>query len=389
MRKVSVIGIGETRFGKLPNMSLKDMIKEAGEKAIADAGIEKEMIQSVYFGNFNAQYLCYQGHLGPMVSEVLGLGNIPTVRTEGACASGSLALRQAYVAVASGLYDVVLVGGVEKMTHQPTNYVTTGIASASDFEAEGNIGITFPSIFAMIANRYFYEYSKDAREAMAVCAVQNHDNALLNPDAQLRKKITVEDVYNGFMITDPLTVFDCSLVTDGSVFAVVCSEEIARKYGNGRAVDIIGSGHAGDALSLAGKKTITTFAATRGAAAEAYKMAGLTPKDIDFAEVHDCFTITQIINGEDLGFFEHGKGWKAVLEGRTARDGEKPINVSGGLKAKGHPIGATGISQLYEVVTQLRGEAGERQLKKADIGLTHNIGGSGATCVVNIFRRSN
>lgn len=385
MRGVSVIGIGETKMGKLPDKSLREMIKEAGTKAIFDSGIEKEKIQALYVGNFNSQYLCYQGHMGPLVSEVLELGNIPTLRTEGACASGSLAFRQGLFAVASGMYDVVLIGGIEKMTHRPTETVTTGIASAADIEFEVNRGLTFPSIFAMIANRYFYEY-RNVREEMALCAVSNHYNASFNPDAQLPKRITVDQVKNGFPVADPLTVFDCSLVTDGAVFVVLAANDIAKGLHKKRNIEVIGSGHAGDTLTAATKKSLTSFFATQKAAQEAYKMAGIGPNDVDFAEVHDCFTITQIINIEDLGFFEKGKGGDAVAEGKISLHGEKPINTSGGLKAKGHPIGATGLSQIYEIVTQLRGDAGERQIKKADIGLNHNIGGTAATCVVNIFR---
>lgn len=385
MRSVSVIGIGETKMGKVPGRSIRDLIKEAGSKAIADAGIDKERIQSVFVGNFNSSYLAYQSHIGPMVTEVLGLQNVPSIRTEGACASGSLAFRQGYLAIASGMYDVVLVGGVEKMTHRATEEVTTGIASASDYELEASLGITFPSIFAMIANRYFYEY-RNVREEMALCAVSNHNNGVLNPDAQMQKAVTVEQVKNGFPVASPLTVFDCSLVTDGSAFIVLAATDIAKTVCKKRIIEVAGLGHGGDTLTAATKKSLTEFAATRQAAAEAYKMAGVTPADIDMAEVHDCFTITQIINIEDLGFFAKGKGGDAVAEGKITLHGSKPINTSGGLKAKGHPIGATGISQIYEIVTQLRGEAGPRQVKKADIGMTHNLGGTAATCTVNIFR---
>jgi len=386
MRSVSVLGIGETKFGKLPDRSLRDLISEAGNKAIDDAGIERGAINALYLGNFNGQYLTGQGHMGPLASEVLGLGDVPTLRTEGACASGSLAFRQAWMAIASGVYDIVLVGGVEKMTHLNTETVTTGIASAADVELEANVGITFPSIFAMMANRYFHEYG-NVREAMAICAVQAHDNALLNPDAQMHKKITVDQVKNGALVADPLTLFDCSLVTDGSVFVVLAASDIAEKLaGKKRIVDVVGSGHAGNTLTAATKDSLTTLRATVKAAEQAYKMAGLKPADIDLAEVHDCFTITQILNIEDLGFFEKGKGGQAVVEGKTALNGQITINSSGGLKAKGHPIGATGLSQIYEIVTQLRGAAGDRQVKKANIGLTHNLGGTAATCVVHILR---
>lgn len=385
MRSVSVIGIGETKMGKWPDKSLRDLVSEAGTAAIKDAGIEKDAIQALYLGNYNSSYWCLQSHTGPLAAEALKLGGIPTLRTEGACATGSLAFRQGLIAVAAEVYDVVLIGGVEKMTHMPTETVTTGLASAADAEYEVALGATFPSLFAMIANRYFHEYG-NVREQMALCAVQNHDHALLNPDAQLHKKITVEDVYNGFPVADPLTVYDCSLISDGACFIVLAATEVAEQICSHRLVEVIGSGHAGDMLTMAGKKSITSLEATVRAAGEAYRMAGVGPGDIDFAEVHDCFTITQIVNIEDLGFYAKGKGAVAVADGKTALGGERPINPSGGLKAKGHPIGCTGLSQIYEVVTQIRGEAGPRQIKDAEIGMNHNLGGSAATCVVNIFR---
>ena len=389
MKSVSVIGIGETKIGRFADVSAKDMIKEAGEKAIADAGIQKSDIEALFFGNFNGQQLSGQGHMGPLAAEALGLNNIPAIRVEGACASGSLAFRQALISVASGVYDIVLVGGVEKMTHRGTADVTEAIASASDVEAEAEVGATFPGIFALIANRYKEEYV-DPRDAMTYVAIQNHANASLNPDAQMPKPVTKEKVESSMMIADPLTLFDCSLVSDGSAFVVVCSTDTAKKINNGKKIiEVIGSGHAGQPLSIAAKDSITEFAATKKAAADAYKQAGITPSDVDIAEVHDCFTITQIINCEDLGFFEKGKAPEAILNGETSiKTGVVAVNSSGGLKAKGHPIGATGISQIYEVITQLRGDAGERQVANAKIGLSHNIGGSAATCVVNIFREA-
>ncbi|MGB9082921.1 MAG: thiolase domain-containing protein [Desulfuromonadaceae bacterium] len=385
MRSVSVVGIGETKIGKFPDRTLRSLILEAGSKAIDDAGIGREDIGALFMSNYNAQSFCGQGHLGPLASEVLGLGNIPTIRVEGACASGSLAFRQALSAIASGMYDMVLVGGVEKMTHQSTEAVTAGLAGASDVEIEAALGATFPSIFAMIANRYSHEYG-NVRDEMAMCAVQNHENALLNPDAQMQKRITVEQVKNGFPIASPFTIYDCSLVSDGAAFVVLAATDVAKSICRKRLVEVVGCGQAGDTLTLASKGSMTTFAATVLAAQQAYSMAGIMPSQIDLAEVHDCFTITQIINTEDLGFFAKGKGAIAVAEGKTAINGRIPINVSGGLKAKGHPIGATGLSQIYEIVTQLRGDGGARQLTKADIGLTHNIGGTAATCVVSIFR---
>ncbi|RVU55692.1 thiolase domain-containing protein [Anaerosphaera multitolerans] len=384
MRSVSVIGIGETKMGKLDS-GLHELILEAGNKAIEDAGIEKTAIEAGYIGNFDSAHLCNQNHIGAMVSEVLGLKNIPMIRTEAACASGGVALRQAYMAVAGGFYDIVLVGGVEKMTHQSTDIVTSALASAMDYEKEASLGLTFPGSFAMIAHRYFHEF-RNVKKEMAMVAVQSHKNAMLNPDAQMPRDLDLETVLNADLVASPLSLYDCSLITDGAAFAVLATTEIAQSLNKHRTVEIIGSGHAGDTLSIFGKKQLTTLDATISASKQAYEQAGLKASDIDFAEVHDCFTITQIIISEDLGFFEKGKGADAVLEGKTARDGIIPINVSGGLKAKGHPIGATGISQLYEVVTQLRGDADKRQLPKANIGLTHNFGGTAGTCAVHILK---
>lgn len=385
MRSVSIIGIGETKFGRLAQRSLVDMIREAGEAAIKDAGIDKSSIEALYIGNFVGQELAEQGFLSSVALETLGLEGIPHVRTEAACCSGSMALRMAQMAIACGEYDIALVGGVEKMTHQPTAKVTHAIATAMDALTEIPYGSTFPGQFAQIANRYFYEY-RDVKKEMAMVAVNAHRNGAMNPDAQMQKEVSLEKVLGAAMIADPLSLFDCSLVTDGAAFVVVAASEIADKLTKNRVIDIIGSGHAGSTITLFSKKVITSFSATKLAAKKAYEMAKLTPKEIDFAEVHDCFTITQMINTEDLGFFEPGKGADAVADGMIALEGKKPINVSGGLKAKGHPIGATGLSQIYEVVLQLRGQAEKRQIKKADIGLTHNLGGTGGVCMVNILK---
>ncbi len=386
MRPVAIAGIGETPMGKYPTRSVHEMVAQAGNAALLDAGVDRSQVQGLYVGNFNGQALVGQGHIGPLVAETLDLPAVPTIRTEGACASGSLALMLGIQAVQYGIYDIVLVGGVEKMTHRSTATVTEAIASAMDVELEASHGLTFPGSFAMVANRYFHEY-RNIKPEMAQVAVNAHHNALLNPTAQMHKAITVEKVLEAAPIADPLGLYDCSLVTDGAAFLVLTTTEIARGLDNGhRIVEVVGTGHGGDRLTLSAKESMTSFAATKQAAAAAFGAAGLGPGDIDFAEVHDCFTITQIINTEDLGFFAPGTGADAVARGDVALDGILPINPSGGLKAKGHPIGATGISQAYEVVTQLRGAAGARQVGRSDIGLTHNLGGTAATCVVNIFK---
>ncbi len=387
MRNVSVLGIGETVMGNLPQTSIRDLIKDAGEKAIADSQVDKSRIQALYIGNFNSSYLCYQSLTNGLAVEALELGEIPSMRIEAACASGGLAFRQAFFSVATGIYDCVIVGGVEKMTHADTATVTTAIASAEDYVLEFSKGVTFPGVFAMIANRYMSEYGL-SREQLAAIPVQSHANAAKNPDAQLRKEISVDKVINGVKVADPLTIFDCSLVTDGAAFAVLCASEKISEISpkKDKIVQVVGSGHGGSFLTVA-NKSLTTFPATKNAAQEAYAMAGLKPQDIDLAECHDCFSITQAINTEDLGFFEPGKGGFAAVEGKTSIGGQIPINTSGGLKAKGHPIGATGISMIYEVVTQLRGDAGERQVKNAEFGLTHNLGGAAVASAVHIFQR--
>lgn len=388
MRSVSVIGIGETKMGSFPDMTLDDYIRQAGSISIEDACIEKKHIQALYMGNFNSSYLCKQSLIGSLACQVLGLRGIPSVRVEGACASGGLAFRQAYMAVASGMYDCVLVGGVEKMTHRTAEEVTEAIASATKFDEEAMAGVTFPSIFGMIASSYMHEY-KFTREALAYIPVQSHANACKNPDAQMHKAIDVEKVLSAKQIASPFTIFDCSLVTDGAAFALLHAtdnipEESRRKH---PPIEIIGSGHGGDYVSIAQKRSLTTFDATKLAAQEAYMMAGIKPEAVSLAEVHDCFSITQIINTEDLGFFDPGMGGWAAQDGKTAITGTLPINTSGGLKAKGHPIGATGLSQIFEVITQLRYDAGDRQVKHADIGLAHNLGGTAAVCTVHIFKR--
>lgn len=386
---VIVAGIGETLMGKYPDRSIYEMIREAGHAALDEAGIDSSLITAAYIGNFNGQQLLGQGHFGPLVMETLGMSHVPAMRVEGACVSGGLALLQGVEAIRSGRHQAVLVGGVEKMTHQTTAAVTSALTSAMDIEFEAHSGLSFPGSFALVAHRYFHEFRNVQRE-MAQVAVNAHDNALLNPTAQMHKKIDIDKVLNAPRIADPLGLYDCSLVTDGAAFIVLVSEELAQQLDDGaerhRQVRIIGSGHGGDALTLHGKASMTTFGATIRAAKQAYAQAGVEASDIDLAEVHDCFTITQIINTEDLGFFEKGHGGDAVAEGRTVRDGDMPINVSGGLKAKGHPIGATGISQAIEVITQIRGGAGERQSNKVDTGLTHNLGGTAGTCVINIFQ---
>lgn len=382
--KVAIIGVGTTKFGENWDKNLRQLAIEAGIKAIMDAGIGGRDLDAIYVGNMSAGRFVGQEHVAAMVSGELGL-SIPASRIEGACASGGLALRQALFSILSGQHDVVLVGGAEKMTDLMTDGVTSSLMGAGDQEWEAYYGVTFPSLYAMIARRHMFEFGT-TREQMAKVAVKNHHNGCLNPIAQFRKEITIKEVLDSPMVADPLTLFDCSPITDGAATLILCKEELAKKYTD-NPVYIIGSGQASDTLALHDRRSLTTLDATIKAAKGAYKQAGITVKDIDLAEVHDCFTIGEIIATEDLGFCKKGEGGKLLDEEETEIGGRIPVNTSGGLKAVGHPVGATGVKQAVEIVLQLRGQADKRQVKDAKIGLTHNVGGSGATGVVHIFSR--
>jgi acetyl-CoA C-acetyltransferase len=385
MRDVAVIGIGLTKFGELWDKSFRHLITEAGSKAIFDSGIEGLEIDAMYVGSMSSGRFIGQEHIGALVSDASGFShlNIPSTRVEGACASGGLAVREGYLSIASGLNDVVVVGGIEKMNDVSGTAATETLAMAADQEWEAFFGATFPSIYGMIATRHMYEYGT-TREQLAQVAVKNHANGALNPFAQFQKEIKMEFVLNAPPVAYPLGMFDCSPVTDGAAAIVLCALDKAKEYSD-KPVKIIASGQASDSLSLHERKDICTLYSTVKASEKAYKQANITSKDIDFAEVHDCFTIAEICAIEDLGFVKKGEGGKAIDNNITQLNGSLPVNPSGGLKSKGHPVGATGVAQIVEIVTQLRGEADNRQVKNAKIGLAHNVGGSGATCTVHIL----
>lgn len=387
MKKVSVIGIGKTRYGVIKDRTFLDLAVEAGRKALADAGITPQEVDAFYLGNYAGSDFIKQNHLAPYVGSALGLRHdVPCTHIENACASGGSAVREGVLAIGSETAHLVLVIGVEKMNTVPTPSVTEFLAKAGDWENEVKVGYTFPSAFAMIARRHMHQYGTK-REHLAAVAVKNHSNALHNPDAQMHKALTMEQVLNDKrIVADPLGLYDCSLVTDGAS-AVVLAERSAARNHSRKQVDVIGFAQANDLFALYQKEDLTNFEATRQAAKLAFNMAGIGPKDVDVVEVHDCFTIAEIIAIEDLGFVLKGEGGPATLDGVTSLDGKFAVNSSGGLKAKGHPVGATGVGQIVEIVEQIRGEAGGRQVKDAEIGLTHNIGGSGATCVVHILAR--
>ncbi len=382
MQKIVAVGIGITKFGEHWEKSLRELAIEAALHAIKDAGIEREQIDALWIGNMSSGRFTGQEHLGALIAGELGL-NVSSTRVEAACASGGLAIRQAYLALLSGEIDCALVLGVEKMTDLPTGEATITLATASDQEWEAYYGVTFPGLYAMLAKKHMHEFGT-TREQLALVAVKNHEHGSLNPIAQFRNKITVEDVLNSSPVAEPLNLLDCSPITDGAATILLCREGFLKPE---KPVYLVASGHAVDSIALHERKSLTEIKATKLAARQAYKEAGISPKEVDFAEVHDCFTIAEILAYEDLGFCEKGKGGKFIEDGESTLKGSLPVNTSGGLKACGHPVGATGVKQAVEAVLQLREEAGERQVKGAGIGLTHNVGGSGATCVVHIWKK--
>jgi acetyl-CoA C-acetyltransferase len=380
MRDVAVIGCGITKFGELWRKSMRDILTEAALQAIDDAGVDH--IDSMYVGNMSGGLFVGQEHIGALMADYLGQKNIPAVRVEGACASGGLAVRQAFIEVASGMSDIVLASGVEKMTDGAD--VTYALASAADREYEAYHGVTFPGLFAIVANAHMHRYGT-TRKQLALVAVKNHKHGSLNPLAQFRSQITVEAVLASPPLADPLRVLDSCPVSDGAAAVILCPLDIAKKLGK-KPIQIVASSLATDTIALHQREDITRFKAVERAAEQAYKMAGIQPTDIDVAELHDCFTIAEICQIEDIGFCEKGEGGKFVEDGLAGLDGKIPINTSGGLKAKGHPVGATGVAQVVEIVEQLLQKAGKRQVKDPKVGLTLNFGGTGATVVVHIFK---
>ncbi len=381
MRDVAIIGVSQTKFGELWDESFRDLITTAGMNAIEDANIEGGDLEAMYVGNMSAGLFVQQEHIASLIADHAGLTPIPCARVEAACASGGLALRNGIMAVASGYHDIVISAGVEKMTDVVDP--TPAIATASDQEWEAQQGVTFPSLYAMMARRHMHEYGT-TREQLAMVSVINHKNGAKNPLAQFPMEITVDTVLNSTMVADPLRLLDCSPVSDGAAAVILCPAEEAKKYTD-TPIYIKASAQASGTIALHDRKNLTTIDATVHAVKKAYQMAGLGPKDIDAVEVHDCFSINGLLAIEDLGFVEKGKGGIAIEEGMTELDGQIPVNPSGGLKARGHPLGATGIAQAAEIVWQLRGEAGKRQVEGAQIGMTHNIGGTGGTAAVHIM----
>ena len=385
MREVAVIGIGLTKFGELWDKSFRQLIAEAGAKAIIDSGISGKEIDALYVGSMSAGRFVGQEHVGALVADASGFSHmhIPSIRVESADASGALAFRQGFFSVASGANDVVVIGGVEKMTDVVGSEATDILSTGLDSEWETFFGATMPGIYGMIATRHMHKY-KTTREQLAQVAVKNHSNGALNPYAQFKRAMPIESILKSPIEAYPLGMLDCAPVSDGAAAVILCAADKAKNYTD-KAVKIIGSGQASDTLAVHSRAEITKFDSTVYAAKMAFKYAKIKPTEVDVAEVHDCYTIAEILAIEDLGFVKKGEGGSAIDNKITTLDGKIPVNTSGGLKAKGHPIGATGISQIAEIVMQLRGEADQRQVKDAKYGLAHNVGGAGASCLVHIM----
>ncbi len=387
MRDVAIIGAGITKFGERWESGLRELMAEAGLMALQDANVESKEIEMVYGGTMAPGRFIGQEHVAALLADQLGFRNVPAVRIENACASGGSALRQGYIAVASGIHNIVVVGGVEKMTDVNASEATTALGGAGDQEWELSQGITFPGLYALMARRHMIEYGT-TEEQMASVAVKNHENAYKNKYAQFHKMLKLDEVMRSKRVADPLKVLDCSPISDGAAAVILAPLDIAKKY-NDTPIHIVGSGQASDSLSLAERDSLTELKATQIAGKRAFEQAKLRPSDINVAEVHDCFTIAEILAMEDLGFYEKGKAAKAIADGETKLNSKLSVNTSGGLKGCGHPVGATGVKQAVELTWQLRGEAKDRQVNGAEVGLAHNVGGSGATSVVHIFKRSN
>ncbi|WP_301109096.1 beta-ketoacyl synthase N-terminal-like domain-containing protein [Sporosarcina sp.] len=376
MTNVYIEGIGMTKFGKFVDRSMKQLLLDASIQALEDAGNPK--IDAVFVGNFMGGSISNQEILGALVANELGLGYVPTAKVEGACASGGIALRQGIMGILSGEYDTVLVAGVEKMKHASTADVTQAINAAMDTDSnEKQAGLTFPGFFGVLANRYFYE-TDATKEHLAMIALKNRENALNNPLAQFQKPTTMEEIMGARIITSPLGLFDCSPTTDGAAALV-----ISRTKGD---IHIRSSAQSSGPTQMQDADDLLSLPAVRESGRLAYEKAGVGPEDIDVVEIHDCFSMTEMIAIEELGFFNKREGWLAIEQGRTKANGDKPVNTSGGLLSRGHPIGATGVAQIYQLVQQLRGTA-PNQVEGARLALAQNLGGTGSYSTVHILER--
>jgi acetyl-CoA C-acetyltransferase/acetyl-CoA acyltransferase len=389
MRKVAVVGVGMTRFTGAQSKTAVELFTEAAMDAIIESNIKPKDIQALFVGNALSDIAEGQAQIQVFAADYLGLDHVPANRYENACASSSAAFRDAVMWVASGAFDIVLVGGTETAAKMGTPLATRTFAAASDSRYEYPCGLTFPGVFALLTHLYARRYGiplEKLKRQMAQVSINSHYYGARNPKAQFRKEITMEDVFNSIMVAQPLQLYDCCPFSDGASAVVLACEEKAKKLTN-KPVYVVGLGQASSGSLASQKDYLPRLIARELSAKQAYSMAGLTPKDIDVIELHDCFSIATLIALESLGFFDYGKSGEAVERGETKIGGKIAVNPSGGLKAKGHPIGATGTAQVYEIVKQLRGECGERQVEGARIGMTDTLGGDGGTLCHAILAR--
>jgi len=381
---VGIVGIGHAKFGKRTDATLRELAHEAVTRALEDAKINVKDIDASVIGVACEEFAA-QVSPAVLVNDYVGVGNKPVFRAEAACATGSAAIQAAWSLVKSGLADVVLVVGAETMTHLGTLKATDVIARAGDTRWEYPFGATFPSFYAMMADAHMHEYGT-TREQLSMVSVKNHMYGAMNPYAHIQKAITLEEAMKSSMICYPLNLYDCCLISDGAAAVVLANEEKAKKISD-TPIWLKGLGAASDTMMISERETLTELRATKIAVEKAYRMAGITSREVDVAVVHDCFTIAEIMAYEDLGFCKKGEGGKFIEEKQSYIGGKTPVNTDGGLKSKGHPLGATGVSMTIEITKQLRGEAGKRQVNGAEIGLSHNIGQTGQYCFVHIYSR--
>ena len=390
MRKVAVVGVGETQFSGPQTKTEVELFSEAALDAFNESNLQPKDIQALFVGNVLGDFSEGQGMVQSFAAENIGCFNVPANKYEGACASASMAVRDAFIWVASGFYDIVLAGGTERAATMGTPLATRTFAMFSDARYEYPAGITFPAVFAMLAHLYSAKYGiplPKLKEQLAQVSVQSYRHGMFNHKAHLRKEVTIDDVLKSFMVCTPLQLHDCCPFSDGGSAVIIASEEVAKKLTD-KPVYIAGAGQASSGPLSNQSEYLPRIRAREISAKQAYDMAGLKPEDIDICELHDCFSIASLIAAEGLGFFEYGKSGEAWMKGEADIGGKVAINLSGGLKSKGHPIGATGAGQVYEVVKQLRGEVEpERQVEGAKIGITDTLGGDGGTLVNIILQR--
>ena len=384
MKRVGVVGIGQTKFGKREDANVLEIAFEAYREAMQDAGLRSEELDATVIGSVPEYHK--QRSLSGVVQEYLGLNPKPTWLTEAACASGSAAMRSAWMAIQSGLHEVVAVIGCQKMTELETAEILALMGRVGDVHWESVFGTTFPGYYALFAQRHMAVYGT-TREQIGQVAVKNHYYGARNPKAMFQKEVALDKVLSSKPVASPLTVFDCCANSDGAACLIFAPEDRARAIAGDRVVWLDGQGCATTSMSVLRRPDLTGVPSAVEAGRQAYAMAGIGAKDVKVACVHDCFTIAEIMAYEDLGFCARGEGGAFVEDGQSRIGGRTPVNVDGGLKAKGHPVGATGVAMATEMVRQLRGACGERQVPGADVGLMHNVGGIGQYCFVNVFRR--